>query len=360
MKKIIATFLLTTALGVSMSTLASCGQKQPAKTKLDFGMYIKDGLKTIYDIPELTYDSLKSKIDNKDSFILVPYNSGCGCWTDFAPVLVDFINTYHISVSYINIDKFSGGKEKFGLDIESSKMPAVAIFNNGSLQIELTYSSNTRDYFKDHRELYKFINENTFLPKQYYIDRDTLDSFIDEGKEFTLYVSRSGCPDCAAADKDVLKVWNNKVENVNDPLYIFDLAPYYASSYAGSTEEEIKNYQDIKDMYGLSEKNNPILGYSTGMVPTFQRRKGNQITDMITVLNDSQNEGIISSYFTENRVKNMPFLINTTLEVNLDGKEIIKDDEELDYKQYWRIYKSKYYSEFHYPILNLFISTYVK
>ena len=360
MKKIIAAFLLTSTLGISMSVLSSCGQKETSKAKLDFGVYVKDGLKTIYDIPELTYDNLKSKIENKDSFILVPYNSGCGCWTDFAPVLVDFINKYHISVEYINIDKFSGGKNKFGLDIEDSKMPAVAIFSNGILQLELTYSSNTRDYFKDHRELYKFISENTYLPKQYYIDKGTLDSFIYEGLEFNLYVARTGCPDCAAADKDVLKVWNNKVETVSEPLYIFDLAPYYASAYIGSTDEEIKNYQYIKDMYGLSEKYNPILGYSTGMVPTFQRRKGEQITDMVTVLNDSQNEGVISSYFTETRTKNMSFLTGSTLEVNLDGMKIVKDDDELDWKQYWRVYKSEYYSKYHYPILNLFISTYVK
>lgn len=329
-----------------------------SKTHLEQGFYFYNPIEKITEFDELTYDALATKIINEDSFLLAIYNDTCTCWTDFAPVLVEYMNRTHVKVEYINVDRFID-RDNYGLYLEKSGLPALAVFSNGKLSIEATYLKN-RDLFKDSKKLEAFINENVYLPKQFFIDKETLDFYISSNKEFNLYVSRTGCPDCLAADTDVLKLWNRRVDRVSEPLYIFDLKDYYASSYSGSSEEEIKAYQDIKDLYGLSEKNNPTLGYSTGMVPTFQRRKGNEIKDMIVVLNDSQNEGIVSSYFTSERIQNMPFLKDSSLDLNMDGLKLEKEDEEQDYKSYWRIYKSDYYKKYHYPILNLFLDTYVK
>ena len=111
MKKKLAPFVCVISLGVSLGFLTGCNGLTPSdtntKTRLDYGVYFHEQLKTIYDIPELNYDDLTSKVNGKKSFILVPYNKGCGCWTDFAPVLTEYMNKYHVKVEYICIDKFS-------------------------------------------------------------------------------------------------------------------------------------------------------------------------------------------------------------------------------------------------------------
>ena len=374
MKKKIPLFLSLITLTSMCGFLSSCGETKTVKAHLDYGEYRSEELKSVYDIPELTYDELASKVSHEQSFLLFPYHDGCGCWIDFQPVLVDFFNKYHIQINYISTSKFTDGKDKFNLHLVDADMPAVCIFAKGKLQVELTYSSKSRDTFKNSAVLYDFISQNAVLPKQYFIDKGILDSYISENKEFNLYVSRTGCPDCLAADEDVLRTWNYSVDKVNEPLYIFDLAPYYFGRSA--TEEQQANYQIIKDLYGLSEKvneelietnqyyyqidkYNEKLGYSTGMVPTFQRRKGSEILDMVVVLNDSQKEGVVSSYFTKERIKNMPFLSGTSLDLNMDGLQLTKSEEQ-DWATYWRSYKSTYNSKYHYPILKLFLSTYVK
>ena len=389
MKKIISSIFLSIVCLTMGASLCSCGVNNIKKAHLDYAFEYASEIKDINDsrISFLNYQGLASKIAKKESFLLVLYNEGCGCWDGvdgFQPVLIDFLNTYKIKVDCINVDELivNANKGTYNLHFEKSDMPAIAIFSEGNLQVEAHYIKN-RDLFKDHRKLYDFISQNAVLPKRILIDKETLDSFIQEDKEFNLYIARRECGDCQAADREVLSKWNYKVDSVENPLYIFDLQDYQNGDKQGwycehcdltysldeigedhkcpECEEEmtITLYQHLKDIYGLSEKNNPTLGLSTGAVPTFQRRKGNQIKDMVVVLNDSQSEGVISSYFTSERVQNMPFLHGSELKVDLDGMTFSKVDDELDWRQNWRIYKSEYNAQYHYPILELFLSTYV-
>lgn len=354
MKKVISACLLSIAIASSSVLFSSCQKQGSGKIHLDFGLIKKESINNITELPELKYNDLLSKISHGDSFLLAIYNEGCGCWTDFQPVLTQFINETHCSVEYINVYEFAG-KDELGLYLVPSDLPSIAVYEKGQLKIQSVYIRDDRTIFKSYTKFKDFINGNVVLPKMYYIEKDVLDSYIAENKEFNLYIARKECPDCNAVTTDVLYDWSKSVENVENYLYIFDIQEYYPSSTA--TDEQKAYYQEIKDTYGLSDKNNPTFGYSTGMVPTFQRRKGNTIKDMMVVLNDSvdKENSKIKSYFTSERVGQMSFLKDAKIKAILDGMELTAEQV-----TNWRSYKAEYYSNYHYPITKLFIETYIK
>ena len=79
---------------------------------------------------------------------------------------------------------------------------------------------------------------------------------------------------------------------------------------------------------------------------------------MIVLLNDSQTDGVISSYFTSERIKNMPFLQGTSLNVNINQLKLEKVDASQDWSTNWDLIKFDFYNEYHYPILKQFLYTY--
>ena len=367
MKKVFSTLFLSVLLASSTMVFSSCN-KGSSKIHLDFGSIHSQDISNITDLPELKYNNLLSKISHGDSFLLAIYNEGCGCWTDFQPVLTEFYNKTHCNVEYINVYEFTG-KDDLGLYLVPADLPSLAVYENGQLKIQQVYLRDDRMMFKSYSNFKEFIDKNTVLPKMYYVEKDVLDSYIAENKEFNLYVARRECGDCNAVTTEVLYDWNKNVETVNNLLYVFDIQDYYPINPGEDATEEQKQkyqedlviYQDIKDTYGLSEKNNPVLGYDAngakGMVPTFQRRKGSQIKDMMVVLNDyvDRENSKVKSYFTSTRVGQMSFLKDAKIKTILDGMELTSDQV-----TNWRSYKHEYYMNYHYPIVKLFLDTYVK
>ncbi|MCR4910929.1 MAG: hypothetical protein K5925_00135 [Bacilli bacterium] len=364
MKKKIVPFLSLIFLGATSLSLGACNQSSgTSKVYIDFGT-IRTTKSNVYEEQKKTlYDDVSEKVDKKESFILIIYSSGCQCWSDFAPVLDQFIDETGCNVLCIDAIQFVDKENVFGLQYVAnsryfSNLPSIALFKRGKLTKQITYKDDTRLIFKYYENHFKkFIEENIVLPKMYYVNKEVLDNYIDTNKDFNLYVARSECPDCNALASSTLYPWSDKVESVNDKLYIFDIQEYYASERSGSTPEEIERYQEIKDTYGLSNKYNTVLGYGSGSVPTLQRRKGSEIVDMIVTLNDSldSENKKVSSYFTTERVEKMPFLKNSALTKVLDGYQLT--DEQT---QNWRTYRSTFYEQYHNPISKLFIESYVK
>lgn len=364
MKKIISTCLLSTIIASSSVLFSSCQSVTNSKIHLDFGLIKSQDVQNITELPELKYNSLLSKISHGDSFLLAIYNEGCGCWSDFQPVLTQFFNETHCTVEYINVYEFIG-KDSLGLYLEASDLPSIAVYEKGKLKIQSVYLRDDKMVFKSYNKFKEFIDSNVFLPKMYYIEKSVLDSYIAQDKEFNLYVARSACGDCNAVTTDVLYDWNQNVDTINDKLYVFDIQSYYPINPGPDATEEQKAkyqedliiYQDIKDTYGLSDKNNPVFGFGTGVVPTFQRRKGSTIKDSAIVLNDKvdKDNNKIISYFTSERVGQMSFLKDAKIKTILDGMELTSEQV-----TNWRSYKSEFYSNYHYPIVRLFFETYVK
>ena len=355
MKKVISTCLLSIIIASSSVLFSSCN-KSESIINIHFGDYVSKEIANITELPKLNYDNLSAKILNNDSFLLAIYGEeSCGCWNDYQPVLTEYVNDTHIKIDYISSYDFIGKENTFGLYLVASELPSLAVFENGQLKIQSVYLRDDRMMFKSYTKFKEFIDKNVVLPKMLYVDQDFLDSMIQQDKEFNLYVARSACGDCSAVTHDVLLEWSKNVKKVNDYLYVFDIQKYYPQSTA--TEEEKAYYQLIKDTYGLSEKNNPAFGFGTGVVPTFQRRKGSKVLDSAIVLNDKvdKDNSKLISYFTSDRVGQMSFLKDAKIKTILDGMELTSEQV-----TNWRSYKSEFYSNYHYPIVRLFLETYVK
>ena len=343
-------------------TLGACGRENNdpvSKPKIDYGNIRSTPLDTILSQEELLYSDLQSKISKKHSFVLVLYsNDYCSCWIDFQPILTEYINEKNASVEYMNVREFQKQEDNFGLYLARDEMPSVVLFSNGKVYKQIVYGRDGGSYFKNKKVFYGFMEENAIEPDMYYIDKNTLQSYMDENKEFVLYVAKTGCNDCGNVEKDFLHKWHQEYNGQQD-AYIFDIAAYVNTD----------DYQNIKDWVGLSTVNNPVLGYSTGMVPTFQKRRGSVIEDMITTNNDSfetiEGKNILNSYFTSERVSNMKFLKGETqIKTILDKMELSNDDlthyvnEEKGY-DFWYI-GADFYAKYHYPLLDKFLTSYLK
>ena len=380
MKKSFCLLFLSSILAASTIMLSSCeNNKGDPRVRLDFGEYVSDNISSITELPKLTYGELSSKIFNQETFMLAIYGAEeCSCWDDYKPVLTEFVNDTHQNIDYISSYDFIGKENTFGLYLVTNELPSLAVFEQGQLKIQSVFLRDDRLMFKSYTKFKEFIDKNVILPKMLYVEKDELDCLISKDEEFNLYIARNACSDCSAVTHDVLLEWSRVIETVSNILYVFDIQSYYPikpikpkenePDYEDKLikyEEDFKKYEEIKDYYGMSPVNNPILGYKTGSVPTFQRRKGMEVLDMIVVLNDSINSSgetkILESFFTEERANHISCLKNTTIKSVLDGMELSSDlynEREYNGKTYYSL-SDKFKQTYHYPIVNQFLNTYV-
>lgn len=332
-------------------SLASCGNDvDTSKIALDYGYDYKNDIVDIYEL-EIGYSDFVNKIADKESFVLLIFHDrSCGCWREFHPIAVQFMNKYNLRF-YALDNALLEGNENYGVYRGTAPMPGICFFRRGTLIRQSIYDLidiNNRKFFKYYDDLESYMFDNIYLPKMYYIDEEALDERIANNEKLNLYIARSKCGDCKAINKQYLYSWSDglKETTLSKNLYIFDI-----QKYRGTSE-----YQVIKDKYGLSVAGNPIFGFDTGYIPTFQRIENGQIKDMITVLNDQGDKetGLVISYFNESRIANSPMLSSagfakldgTTVDISLIGTLGGIDQQ----KQL----------EWHLPAVKLFFDTYFK
>ncbi len=361
MKKLLILPLVSIAL-----SLASCNNNKvdTSKIALDYG-HVRETNFGNSDFKDLTYDDLDSTVTNKESFILITEDgvdsTSCGCWTDFKPVLANFTNKYDYDFKYFNIAAFEGQSEKFGIYTGTGQMPGICFFRRGKLIRQVIYgksSDNNKRMFSNFELFEKFMLDNIYLPKMYYVDRSVLDDMkADADNEFALYVARKTCGDCKNIEKNIFYKWSDSLkDNYDNILYIFDF-----DIYRGTAE-----YQDQKDAFELSEAGNETFGFGEGYFPTLQYFKSGALTDMVTLLNDSVNvieEGVytLHSYFTEERIANSPMLRNTGDTYVMDNMVIDPDMVnviEWEGEQYY-ILTNEAKIALHKDVTELFINTYL-
>ena len=350
--------------------LTSCLNDEIDKSKiaLDYGHYRENEVTSVYQFDDLEYDDLDALLTTKESFVLLTYhNRYCGCWTDFAPLTVRFANEFHYDFRILDVAELNGHKNKFDIYSGETPMPGIVFIRRGKVIRQTIYGKldeNNRKMFKNYTDFKEYMLKGIYLPNMYYIDKNVLDDKLDNGDILNLYVAKKTCDDCNYINKEFLYNWSNKNHNVNNPLYIFDIEVYQSDAYPEGY------YQEMKDRYGLSTANNATFGYDTvryqGFVPTFQRRTGWTVQDMLTVLNDSvekvNEDYIIHSYFTEARVSNSPILRESGAKFVLEGKVASKDVlEEKEYEGHTYVLLSREGQyKMHKEAIQLFFDTYAK
>ena len=372
MKKTLPILLTIPAL---LFTGCKSNKIDTSKIALDYG-HIRDANYVSWtEFESLDYDNLDALMTNKESFVLLTYdNITCGCWRDFAPIAVMFANEYHYDFRVLDVNELSGHKNKFDIYTGQNMLPGIVFIRRGKVIRQTIYGKvdeNKRQMFKEYvytRDpslgFKPFMLKNVYLPKMYYIDKDKLDEKLDANEELNLYVAKKNCQDCGYVNTHYLRTWNDKVHEIENPLYIFDIEKYQSSEYPSDY------YQTIKNTYGLSVAGNATFGYDTplyqGLVPTFQRRIGWTVTDMITTLNEYiekvNDEYVIHSYFTEARVNASPMMSPNASKYVIEGKIASKDDvREITYESvtYYLFNRDAQYN-LHLEATKLYVSTYLK
>lgn len=354
MNKKITKFILPVCLLSSVFTISSCNKDVfTGKVQLTYGEIRDTDYLPGDDIKEITYERLELMIKSKESFALaIDGNAGCSCWVTFQrDCLIPYINETHARIYVIMSSEFTGKSDKFGLYVEAGGMPAISLFNKGSLAYEASYAKNSRQIFESKKSFYEFMEQYSLLPKMYYISENTFDSYVTQEKDFFFYATLTDCPDCNEVNKQFVFNWTSS-NTLNQNIYLLDGAKYW-----GDKTEKAR----IKAKMGLDAESDPQLGWETGYVPSFQVRHGGTVLDMITVYNDSRDTetGIVNSYFTQERLQYMPFLENDTTIKNkvLNGMTLTASEWGSGGNNYRAdLYVQKYIN----PIVKLFFETYLK
>ncbi len=84
---------------------------------------------------ELTFDELQTKIDNKDTFILVLSQTSCSHCAEYKPILKEVLTEYNIYAYEVSIDKLSKEENAKLKDIASANGTPTTIFINEGIEI---------------------------------------------------------------------------------------------------------------------------------------------------------------------------------------------------------------------------------
>ena len=89
----------------------------------------------------VTYETLKEKVDNKESFVVLVVQNGCSHCENFMPVFDEFANDNNISYVKLNLTNLTTtDKQELNSNYPVSGTPTILFFKKGKLQEEYTIS----------------------------------------------------------------------------------------------------------------------------------------------------------------------------------------------------------------------------
>lgn len=359
MKKIKSLFIAPLALVSLMASSCSSGS---SKIALIFGD------KNASDVVEITYNDLKSKIEEKETFILtVQPDTACYCWSDFYPIVKNYLTEKHLIVYHIKYDAF-GDKDNLGLNIRKG-YTSFAISENGEWKQNLISDGN--DIFKSADKFSTYMSEVAYLPHYFFVNLEDVNNMRKSEEQSVVYFARSNCPDCSYVDKTTLREFA-KNNIYRKDMYILDcenigIREYVDDKKSELTPESKVAWANFKMQYGLANNYNETYGYDSGYVPTFQVIKAeNGETKYVSgcvYFNDTlekrgDNYYVKTSFYSEKRAANLQYLSDFSGTKVLEGLEVSKDDAK-DYGGYIA-WNQKAQSKYHAPLLEAFLNYYVK
>ena len=291
MKKILLLPLLVLPL------LTGCdGNKEVEKCRLTFGSKMQEGNKDA--IKELSNSELLVKTrDQQEVFLLAvyqdQYSEDCLCWKTFKDVLKTYCYKFDGLVYMYNAHNQDETLSHLKIEKLNESTPYLYIFNGEKLVKKFSHANNRqRKIFEDisAKEMMNQVNEYVERPLLYYVDEENI---VDDTIQVVMFM-RSGCSDCKYTLSEVILPYIDSHNNVLD-ICLFDMQKYY--DMAKFYEEEKEVYQNLKDKYGLSEKEGNPFGYQQGVVPTIQYRKNGKIEAAAIYFNDIVSKKEDGSYF---------------------------------------------------------------
>lgn len=344
-------FLSLPIFALTSSFLVSCSTGD-SKIRITYGSPIYT------EILELTYSDFTQKMTNGENMIVATYNSelspSCGCWNNFKNILnvyVDAKDTVVYKMDRLEIPR----RNPYDLTLPSDSAPTFFITSRGQVEKEYVYNTTSANakIFEGYREFKEHMDSLVKKPQLMIINEEYLNNAVFTEKEdgFIIYHGRSGCPDCNYCTPNFLEPYVRD-NDLKHKVYVMDI------EYLRGTD----GYQEYKDKYQLSSKNNTTYGFGDGVVPTFQVWKNGVLKDMCVYFNDSYKleDGkytITDSYYTTERVKNLAYTDTVLL------GHIIPDDEmeERHWGEYtYMSWKQEAMAKIHNQLLGSFLDMYAK
>lgn len=109
----------------------------------------------------ITFDEYKSKIDNKESFILFIGSETCSHCTEFKKTINEVLKEYNVEINYIDISKFTVTEsEKFNAMVKFTGTPTTVFYENG---VEEHPSYNRISGSRSYSEVVKALKKNGYI-----------------------------------------------------------------------------------------------------------------------------------------------------------------------------------------------------
>ena len=345
---------------LSISSLTGCG-KTEIKLPINIGTKL-ESIKELNREVDLTA-LLSSKIG--EGVLLATYSksmsTGCSCWTGFKDeVLNKYIKNYNVPIYYFDTDKLSDTTiNKYKISKLTSSDPMFYIYKDGKKLKNYKYNTSNKGIFsykKFEAEMSNIlVRPETF--NIFYVDEDYLfgegKNHINDAKS-VLLTERNACGDCSYIIPNFVVPFT-KTHTLKQDILVIDIQEY---NWNGNNSED---YRGIISKLQLDVVSNATFGYGRGFVPTTQYYENGELKDAAVTFNDSlefngENYKVSSTYYTEERLENLPFLKNSNVQTKvLEGLDILASETDSNYHFWTHENASKY----HTPILKAFLDYYM-
>lgn len=330
--------------------LCSCGEVINRPVQLTYGTLINE------EATQLTADTFDTKVSNNENFLLTiyPKDSTCGCWRTFSYIINRAVKDEHLQVYkyYVQDIDSSAYMKNMGEFYRVYNAPTFYIIEDGKIAKSYKYNVSNEMY----NSYEKFLNEvdaRCYRPKIMEVNEEYLTSHPLNNN--IICYARNSCQDSIYATNHALIPYFKEHTN-KSYIYYFDLDPY--------RNKDMTLYQNKKDEYLLSTKNNPTFGFGDGVVPTYQYYKDGKLVDMCIYFNDgvltyNQDDNCyysLETYYAGERLNAFHYL-DQCINKDLSKIKIPQEDTvEFNNMHFWKEDKAAtYYNN----ILTCFLNTYL-
>lgn len=279
--------------------LVSCGENNISDIQIESQYNIQEPIL----IEEVSY--LQNKLNNKDSFLLFIYSHSCDACEFYIPMVNNYIKENEVVFYSIDVGNENTALRPTNGVVDYIATPTICLFDKGNIVFKAN-PDTIPEVFTSSTSMANYINKFAYVSSFKNINSESdLDLLINDNTEKIIYYYYPKCGDCSYFNLYYLDEFFNKRNQ--KIVYKFDMT-YYFDNREDSSSPIYKNFTD---KYGLSYDGNNKYGYKNGVVPTFQKYKGNKLVDTKIIFNDEyeiiydeKNEvdgiKIISSYYKNN------------------------------------------------------------
>ena len=319
MKKVVK--ILLPFLVASSALFSGCKKdKNKDKNKQDSRVLITFGDVHATQTREIDLAKLAEITNAKENFLFVVSTNTCGCWSEFEPILNDYLSNNKVVCYRMDFHSFKDAAATYGLANASSSTTTFAIFENGKVKTFLNNADDSNIMYSS-SNFKRYMDETVILPSCYYITREDVNTIKSSNKNAVIYFVRSACGDSSDLNRGLLRSYIQNHQGMKK-IYTLDCQDYWRSSQS----EDYQSYLDTKNELGLSNVNNPTYGYDAGVFPYFEYIENGQYASGCVIYNDTvtkqDNKFIVSnSYYTPERVASLEYTNKV-----IKGLELTSDD----------------------------------